>query len=244
MNPSLDRGQRNLTFRLLTSCCSGKPCISQSTRFRFSVWCVARDVTLSSLSRWARCMLPSREMVTLGLRYPLRPSRALATQAPPVETTAVHPIPSPKSSVTATNASQSIKGHGAPKAQLSVRYPYFVRRTESGNLPVYTDTKGNGLSDIVHIRRIEGNVHVGHILYPLASFTTWNIILLSFYCFSRLTRARHVETQRSFARIASTARNRQEGTRTTTEAFHSEEQHNYLPSRWAVEDTSREVAHG
>ena len=118
------------------------------------------------LSRRARCML-SQEIVAPGLRYLLRPSRALTTQASPVEATAVHPITSSKSSVTATNTSQSIKGHGAPKPQLSVRYPYFVKRTPNGNLPVYTDIKGNGFLDVVHIRRIEGNIHVGHILFPL-----------------------------------------------------------------------------
>jgi len=133
-------------------------------------------------------MLSSGEIVALGLRYPLRPSRALMTQGPPVGATAVHPITSSASSVTPTNASQSIiEGHGAPKPQLSVRYPYFVRRTKNGNLPVYTDTKGNGLSDVVHIQRIEGDIHVGHILYPLPgwiiSYTPFH-----FHCFSRLTR--------------------------------------------------------
>ena len=148
---------------------SGNPCISQSTRFRF-LYGVTRDVTLSSLSRSARSMLSSREIVTLGLRYPLRPSRALATQAPPVEATSVHPMPSSTSPVTAPNASQTFKAHGVPKPQLSVRYPYFVQRTKNGNLPVYTDTKGNGLSDVIHIRRIEGDIHVGHVLLPLANF--------------------------------------------------------------------------
>lgn len=136
------------------------------------------------LSRRARCMLLSREIV-------LRPSRALTTQAPPVETSAVHPTTSSKSSkssVTATNPSQSIKEHGAPKPQLSVRYPYFVKRTQNGNLPVYTDTTGNGFLDVVHIRRIEGDIHVGHMLYSLPALDLGSLYSFHFHCFSRLTR--------------------------------------------------------
>jgi len=52
-----------------------------------------------------------------------------------------------------------MKGHGAPKPRLLVRYPYFVRRTKNKNLPVYTDTKGNGYLDVVHIQNIEGDIH-------------------------------------------------------------------------------------
>ena len=141
-------------------------------------------------------MLLSREIVVPQLRYLLRPSRALTTQAPPVETTAVHPTTSSKSSkssVTASNPSQSIKGDDAPKPQLSVRYPYFVKRTTNGNLPVYTDITGNGFLDVVHIRRIEGDIHVGHML---AGFRSWIIILLSFSLLLATDQARHVETQR------------------------------------------------
>ena len=195
-----------------------------SAKYALRISCIVlHDVTLSSLSRWARCMLSSREIVTLGLRYPLRPSRALATQAPPVEATAVRPIPSPKSSVTVAKGSQSFKGHGTPNPQLSVRYPYFVRRTTNGNLPVYTDTKGNGLLDVIHIRRIEGDIHVGHKLYPLASFRTWIIILLLFSLLLATDQCRHVEIQEGFARIASTTRNRKGGARKATEALHNEE---------------------
>jgi hypothetical protein len=218
-------------FRLRASCFLERHVFHKVSASYF-LYGVARSVMLSFLSRRARCVLSSREM----LRYPLRPSRALTTQTPPVETTAVHPITSSKSSVTSTNASQSIKGHGAPKPQLSVRYPYFVRRTKNGNLPVYTDTKGNGLLDVVHIQRIEGDIHVGHILYPLPALDHWPL-LLSFSLLLATDQGRHVETQRRFARIASTTRNRQEGTGTTTEAFLNEEQHIYLLSRWAMEDS-------
>ena len=152
------------------------------------LYSVARDVTLSSLSRRASCVL-SREIVAPKLRYLLRPSRALTTQASPVETTARRPMTSPKSSVTAAKTSQTIKGHGAPKPQLSVRYPYFVRRTQNGNLPVYTDNKGNGLLDVVHIQRIEGDIHVGHILYPLPVLDLGPLYSFHFHCFSRLTQA-------------------------------------------------------
>jgi len=108
----------------------------------------------------ARCMLPSREIIRPWLRCLLQPSRALTTQASPTEKAEVHLGTSSNSSVTSANASyQSIKRHDAPKPQLSVRYPYFVRRTTNGNLPVYTDNKGNGFSDVVHIQRVEGDVH-------------------------------------------------------------------------------------
>jgi len=125
-----------------------------------------------SSSRHARCMLPSREIIRPRLCSLVRPSRALTTQRP-TEAAEVHLVTSSKSPVTSANASQSMKGHGVPRPQLSVRYPYFVRRTKNGNLPVYTDTKGNGYLDVVHIQRIEGDIHVGHPLYPLLTLDHW-----------------------------------------------------------------------
>jgi hypothetical protein len=136
-------------------------------------------------------MFSSRELLRPGLRGLLRP---LTTQPAPTETAAVHSITLPKPPVTATSPSQSIKKHGAPKPQLSVRYPYFVRRTKNGNLPVYTDTKGNGFLDVIHIQRIEGDVHVGH-LGMICSFESLAVLFLV-SLLSATDRGRHVETQR------------------------------------------------
>lgn len=188
-----------------------------------------------------RCTLPSREIIRPVLRCPLRPSRALTTQASPTGTARVHLVTSYKLPFISTNTSQSIKGHDTPKPQLSVQYPYFVRRTKNGNLPVYSDTKGNGYLDLVHIRRVEGDIHVGYPLSPLLTLESL-AIPLSFSLLSVTDQGRPPETQRRLARNAST-RNRQEGTGPTTETFHNEEQHDYLLSRWAMEDTSHEVAH-
>jgi len=105
----------------------------------------------------ARSVSSSQEIISPSLRRWLWPLRAFTTHAASPEPSTVHSIVSSKSPV--KPAEHSIKQNDPPKPQLSVRYPYFVRRTKNGNLPVYTDTKGNGYSDIVHIRRVEGDIH-------------------------------------------------------------------------------------
>lgn len=49
----------------------------------------------------------------------------------------------------------------ARKQVIHAQYPYFVPRTSSHNLPVYSDVKNNGARYILLIQGIQGNADVG-----------------------------------------------------------------------------------
>ena len=43
--------------------------------------------------------------------------------------------------------------------------PFFVNRSRTGNLPVYTDYKNGRKTVLTQIRKIDGDIMVSHIMY-------------------------------------------------------------------------------
>ncbi|KAF9364149.1 hypothetical protein BGX34_002363 [Mortierella sp. NVP85] len=86
-------------------------------------------------------------------------SKSFATRCLRSFTTSASALNAPASTskTTATASEVVAKAAAAPKATPPLPKSYFVQRTKSGQLPVYTDIRNGGTRQQIIVRKIQGN---------------------------------------------------------------------------------------